>query len=166
MATMFISSYFGTSPLLSATNTKVCTLLPTPHWYYVYHMTLISGAGCVSVAIYIGIFFAYRHNNHVTALARARTNQPHFTISLAKLAIQRRLTVTLGIITVSTLIFFIIPYTILAVTLWIGKDPPQPTVLSVVSKFSTIINVLIYLYRQKEVRSVGYWWSQEEYDGD
>jgi hypothetical protein len=109
-------------------------------------MTLISSAGCASVAIYIAILFVHRFANHGIAPANISTTYQQ-ELSTAQLAVQRRLTVTLGIITTSTLIFFIIPYTILAVYLWIGKNTPQPILLGVITKFSTINNVFIYVYR-------------------
>ena len=74
-----------------------------------------------------------------------------FTDQTAAIA-QRQLTVTLGIIMFSTMIFFIGPYSVFAFAAWKGESAPQATILGTISRFSTIINILIYVVRQKDIR--------------
>uniref|UniRef100_A0A914VK82 G-protein coupled receptors family 1 profile domain-containing protein n=1 Tax=Plectus sambesii TaxID=2011161 RepID=A0A914VK82_9BILA len=146
LTAMFFSTYYTqTSHELNAT--KYCSGFPTQFWYDFYQNTLlINICGYVSVAIYIGVFFVYRRVKRQTApLSTSSHNQQ-------MVEQQQRLTVTLGIITLSTLIFFNIPYTIIAVYKLLNLDTPQPTLLGIISRFSAIINVVLYVYRQKEMK--------------
>uniref|UniRef100_A0A914UW30 G-protein coupled receptors family 1 profile domain-containing protein n=1 Tax=Plectus sambesii TaxID=2011161 RepID=A0A914UW30_9BILA len=126
--------------------TKYCSGFPTQHWYDLYQNTLIiTGCGYASVAIYIGVFFVYRRTMRQTAPLSTTANNQQVVEH------QQRLTVTLGIITLSTLIFFNIPFTIITVCKWLNVNVPQ-AILGIISRFSTIINVVLYIFRQKEMR--------------
>jgi hypothetical protein len=140
---MLLSTYFFT--LDAQNDTKLCVQLPVSFVYNLYHYSLLTGAGCISVAIYIGVFVAYRHTMRQISPNSITNEQKAFVL-------QRRLTVTLGIITVSTLIFFVIPFSILSVYAFMNVVPPQGAVLGTISRFSTIINVAIFVFRQKEMR--------------
>uniref|UniRef100_A0A914X9U4 G-protein coupled receptors family 1 profile domain-containing protein n=1 Tax=Plectus sambesii TaxID=2011161 RepID=A0A914X9U4_9BILA len=144
-AAMLLSTYFGTKN--ATTVTKMCTNPGIPYAYNLYQQTMIAGAGYLSVIIYFFVFLSYRRAVRNIAPSTNVIGEQH------AVALQRRLTVTLGIITISTFIFFIIPYTIFAVCAWMNVVAPQPSLLATISRFSTIINVVIYMYRQKEMRS-------------
>jgi dolichyl-phosphate-mannose--protein O-mannosyl transferase len=66
----------------------------------------------------------------------------------------------LGIISISTLLFFIAPFSILAVCAWMNVVPPQSLVIGIFARFSTIINMLSM--RQKEMRHE-MWFKQSDY---
>uniref|UniRef100_A0A914VFS1 G-protein coupled receptors family 1 profile domain-containing protein n=1 Tax=Plectus sambesii TaxID=2011161 RepID=A0A914VFS1_9BILA len=146
LTAMFLSTYY-TSASHELTATKYCSGFPTQYWYDLYQtMLIITGCGYVSVAIYVCVFFVYRRTTRQTApLSTSSHNQQ-------MIEQQQRLTVTLGIITLSTLILFNIPFTIFAVCKLLGVSAPQPTLLGIISRFSTIINVVLYVYRQKEMK--------------
>jgi hypothetical protein len=143
MSAMLLTTYFYTSP--SPKVPKSCAVGQTSFAYNLYHSTFVVAAGYVSIAIYLYVFIAYRRASRQIA-SNTVTNQRQAT------AVQRRLTVTLGIIAISTLFFFIAPFTILAVCAWMNVVPPHVLIIGIVARFSTIINVFIYLYRQKEMR--------------
>ena len=141
---MFVSTYFDTPPVSSMT--MLCANAVLSSSYNLYHQTHICCAGFASVAIYVGVFFVYRRS--VSQIS------PNGTISAQRaLELQRRLTVTLGIITLSTLIFLIIPLSIHAVYAWMNVKIQFSAVTGTISRFSTVINVVIYVYRQKEMRT-------------
>uniref|UniRef100_A0A914WZ48 G-protein coupled receptors family 1 profile domain-containing protein n=1 Tax=Plectus sambesii TaxID=2011161 RepID=A0A914WZ48_9BILA len=145
-AAMFLSTYYSIASH-ERNVTKYCSGFPTQFWYDFYQNTLlINICGYVSVAIYIGVFFGYRRVKRQTAPLSTTLRNQHMVEQ------QQRLTVTLGIITMSTLIFFNIPYTIIAVYKLMNVDTPQPTLLGIISRFSAIINVVLYVYRQKEMK--------------
>jgi hypothetical protein len=140
---MLLSTYFGTSHLPNIN--KLCARPAAAATYNLYQPTLVAGAGCISVAIYICVFVAYRRTMSQIS--------PNTSLHDQKaIILQRRLTVTLGIITVSTFFLFIIPFSIIAVYTLMNTVLPQAALLGTISRFSTIINVAIYVYRQKEMR--------------
>uniref|UniRef100_A0A914WFA5 G-protein coupled receptors family 1 profile domain-containing protein n=1 Tax=Plectus sambesii TaxID=2011161 RepID=A0A914WFA5_9BILA len=137
---MFLSTYYTTASHV-ITATKYCSGFPTQYWYELYQNTgIVVGCGYFSVAIYIGVFSVYRRAMHQTAPLSATSTTSHNQQMVEQ---QQRLTVTLGIITLSTLIFFNIPYTIFAVYKWLDVAVPQATPLGIISRFSTIINVVL-----------------------
>jgi hypothetical protein len=71
---------------------------------------------------------------------------------------ERRLTVTLGLITISSLVFFIGPFSVLAIFYYLNYTAPTSITiaLSMLNRVSTIANIVIYVYRQEEVRP-GMW---------
>jgi hypothetical protein len=138
-----MSTYFGTDPNVLNVN-KLCTSrVVFTYAYYLFHMTFVPFAGYLSVAIYICVYVAYRRavSHNAGASNNAITDQ------------QRRLTITLGIITVSTLFLFSIPLSVFTLCALMGIAAPQPLLLGIFIRFSTICNVAIYLYRQKEMRA-------------
>jgi hypothetical protein len=145
VAAMLLTTYFGTDRDDQNVNKACTSQVVITLSYNSFHMTFVPGAGLLSVGIYICVYFAYKRAvvNHRSAGAdsNAITNQ------------QRRLTVTLGIITVSTLFLFDIPMSIFAVSALMNVIPPQVVILGIFMRFSIITNVAIYLYRQKEMRA-------------
>lgn len=140
---MFLTAYYDPN---APNETKACYTPPLTYSYNLYETTLNAGSGCVSVAINICVFIAY-HRAMRQITSSILTNEQRVLVQ------QRRLTVTLGIMAVSTLIFYIIPFTVLAVYAWMNVVPPNVTLLFLPVRCSTIINVVIYVTRQKEMRS-------------
>ena len=142
---MFLSIYFNKTD--APTVTKMCAVTPFAYSYTSCQYTLITVASCASVAIYILVFITYRRT--MVAISPNISNSEEEAI-----AQQRRLTVTLGIISVSTIIFFLIPSAFVTVYAWmhIPLTPTKSVILAAMIKCSTTINVAIYVYRQREVR--------------
>lgn len=71
---------------------------------------------------------------------------------------QRRLTVTLGLITISTIIFYIVPFSVVAAIFYMSISAPAFLTigLAMLCRISSVANILIYMYRQTEVRP-GMW---------
>jgi hypothetical protein len=102
--------YFGTDPNVLNVN-KLCTSrVVFTYAYYLFHMTFVPFAGYLSVAIYICVYVSYRRavSHNAGASNNAITDQ------------QRRLTITLGIITVSTLFLFSIPLSVFTLCALMG----------------------------------------------
>jgi hypothetical protein len=141
MAAMFLTTYFQTDN--TPTAPKSC---PTgtifAFSYNLFHTIFVAGASYTSVAIYICVFFAFRR---ATKLRISPNDQSHDSQ-------QRRLTVTLGIITSSTFFLFVIPFSYLSVCALMNVDPMYPTLIGVLFRCSMVSDVFIYLYRQKEMR--------------
>jgi hypothetical protein len=141
---MFTSTYFDTSH--TASIPKLCTVSAFSHSYNLYNLTVIAGSGLLSVVIYFGVFVVYRRSmNRI----EPRTNDQQ----QRAIAQQRRLTVTLGIITASTLFLSVIPFIIGVFYVFMNIVFTQSALVGVISRFSTISNVAIYVYRQKEVQT-------------
>jgi hypothetical protein len=141
MAAMFLATHFETDN--TPTAPKLCsTGTIFPDSYNLFHVAFVAGASYISVVIYICVFFAYRRATKVRISPNDHTHDSQ----------QRRLTVTLGIITTSTLFLYIIPFSYLSICALMKVVPPFPNVIGVFFRCSTIINVLIYVYRQKEMR--------------
>jgi hypothetical protein len=145
---MLLSTYSDATTHIPKIN-KLCGRPAASPTYNVYQPTLVAGAGCISVAIYICVLFYYRQTMH-----QIYPNALNYADQRAQKLIvrQRRLTVTLGIITASTCFLFIIPFSIIAVYTLMYAGLPQAALFRTISRFSTIVNVAIYVYRQKEIR--------------
>jgi hypothetical protein len=138
---MLLTTYFDTSKL--STTPKLCSTASFSRSYDYFQATLNTGAGYVSVGIYICVFIAYRR-------AKRQIVSHHEDQIMA--AQERRLTVTLGIITISTLFLVVIPDTIYFVCAFMNVPPPETALLGIINRLSTICNVAIYVVRQKEMR--------------
>ena len=142
LTAMLLTTYYGTDNIPSAP--KLClTGTVFPFSYNLFHMTFVAGAGLMSVAIYICVFIVYRHG----ARNRITSNNDQSN------DIQHRLTVTVGIITFSTLFFDILPFSFLSACALLNVVPPEPQLIGVIFRCSTINNVLIYVYRQEEMQA-------------
>jgi hypothetical protein len=139
------SAYFFPQPMEI---TKICSAAAFSVNFSLFMYTSVSVVGCSSVFIYVGVFFAYRKATRKPTQVSMQSNEQHL--------MERRLTVTLGIISLSTLFLFTVPYSILAVTHWMNVPTPQSFLLIDLSRISAFINVVIYVQRQKEIRQ-GMW---------
>ena len=106
--------------------------------------------GCLSVVLYIAMFFAYRKVVSTQVTPGSANDQ--------QILVQRRLAVTLGMIVVCTLILFILPSTVVAVSGFLNINLPAPVISAIgsLTRISTIVDIGIYIFRQKEIRS-GMW---------
>jgi hypothetical protein len=149
MVTMFSSVYFGMNNVVTnSTLTRLCSGTIFPNWFPMFEQTFDLSVSLTGVLIYVGVYLAYRRaTSKVT---------PIETNNAVQTAMQHRLTVTLGIITCSTFIFFVIPYVVFTLFAWLRLPTPYVILWGTMSRFSTIINVTIYVYRQKEVRNAMY----------
>jgi hypothetical protein len=66
---------------------------------------------------------------------------------------QRRLTIAIGIITLSSVILFIAPMIINAITIWFNIAFPGRNYITQMSQLQAILNTVIYIVRQSEIRS-------------
>lgn len=141
---MFASTIFGVDTLRDRSRMCDGSLIPSwlSHGQYIF-MTIV---GLLSVAIYAKMYFVYRRA--VRQVAPGSTNN-------RQVQTQQRLTVTLGIIVVCTLFFFILPTTVTLITRWMKL--PLPILfyqaLGTVTRFSTVLNIGVYIIRQKEIRA-------------
>uniref|UniRef100_A0A914UXF2 G-protein coupled receptors family 1 profile domain-containing protein n=1 Tax=Plectus sambesii TaxID=2011161 RepID=A0A914UXF2_9BILA len=140
-AVIYFSIYYGSLPAVSAD----CPVTVFPPWYSQYFYTLISALGFLSILIYFGVFVAY-HRAQSALPSNVLNQQSHN-------AMQRRLTVTLGIVCFSTLFLFTIPYGIFAWGKWTKTYITIGSLLGNMTRMSSIVNVVIYIVRQKELRT-------------
>jgi hypothetical protein len=143
---MFVSAYFY-APIYSS-YTLLCVGAIYPRWYTLFSSSYVTAVGVLTVIVYIFLFTVYR--KHLKQMGVGNSNQ------LRQAANQRRLTVTLGFIAISTTIFFIIPVAIYTYYSWMSVASPYTVPLAIISKVSTIANIVIYVSRQREVRP-GMW---------
>jgi hypothetical protein len=143
---MIVSAYFY-APIYSS-YTLLCVGAIFPRWYSLYYSSYVTGVGVLTVIVYIFVFSAFR--KHLKQMGVGNPNQSR------QAANQHRLTVTVGFIVISTTIFFIIPEAIYTYYSWINAPTPYTVPLSIMTKVSSIANIIIYVSRQKEVRP-GMW---------
>lgn len=145
---LWLSTYFYVGPVTP--NTRLCAL-PHPQWYARYLYTFLALFGCLSVSIYAGVFFAYRRATRMVFPSDSEQEATeHFLI------LQRRLTVTLGIITVSTLFCSILPTIHYTIFIWLNRPIPYQFIIANLSRITPVVHVAIYVYRQREIRA-GMW---------
>uniref|UniRef100_A0A914UJ58 G-protein coupled receptors family 1 profile domain-containing protein n=1 Tax=Plectus sambesii TaxID=2011161 RepID=A0A914UJ58_9BILA len=150
LSAMFLSSYFGLPHKENLD--RMCTGLIFPAWFLKFHYSFVTGVNLLSITIYMGVYFFYRRLMKQTAPQSGSDDE------VQRSAKQRRLTVTLGIITISTFIFYVCPTTVLAVSTWWSKPVPQQYtfIIAAMTRTCTLINFVIYVVRQREIRQ-GMW---------
>jgi small-conductance mechanosensitive channel len=141
---LFIFAYLYTGP----GSARSCNF-PQPLWSAALWYTFLAGIGCLSVGIYFGVYIAFRRaSRNVLPMPQMRNN----AVDQSAIA-QHRLTVTLGMITISTSVFFVIPYSMIAWYTWTGDSMPFSVAIANLTRFSPIIHVVIYVSRQSEIRA-------------
>jgi hypothetical protein len=142
---MFLTTYFYTDP--GPTVGLTCSHDLFSFSYEIFHIASIAGSGYASFVVYICVFIAYRRAMRKTASITTVHGHEQRAINGDQ---QRRLTVTVGLINVSTLCatlsFSLLSYN--ALTGGVSFFLLVPIV-----RLSTVNNVLIYVYRQKEMRT-------------
>uniref|UniRef100_A0A914VX20 G-protein coupled receptors family 1 profile domain-containing protein n=1 Tax=Plectus sambesii TaxID=2011161 RepID=A0A914VX20_9BILA len=141
---MFASSYL--SPPIGILN-RLCSGPPFPAWYNIFQLSFTAGIGLLSVLIYIGVYVA--HGKMLKAAVHERLNDQQ-----AKR--QRRLTVTIGVITVSTCVLFVAPSATIVVCYFAGVPAPFGSALGIMSRTSPIVHFGIYIARQRDIRHAMY----------
>uniref|UniRef100_A0A914WKD2 G-protein coupled receptors family 1 profile domain-containing protein n=1 Tax=Plectus sambesii TaxID=2011161 RepID=A0A914WKD2_9BILA len=145
------SNYFGLEQVYNFN--RLCYVpVPFPRFYLVYQFSLVALLGCVSVVIYIGVFFAYRANVKKTHVQQTTAGASKSTTSQTDA--QNRLTTTLGIITFFTTFLFIIPNTWLAISF--AMNVSFPSWVAMVIRSHSVATIAVYVFRQKEIRT-GMW---------
>ena len=138
---MYLTSYFYTDP--RPISGLTCSGNLFSFSYEIFHIASIAGSGYASFVVYIFVFVAYRRAMRKTASLTTAHEQTAINT-------QRRLTVTVGIINISTL-SATVSFSILSYNGYVRGY--NPFYLVPIVRLSTVNNVLIYLYRQKEMRT-------------
>uniref|UniRef100_A0A914URT6 G-protein coupled receptors family 1 profile domain-containing protein n=1 Tax=Plectus sambesii TaxID=2011161 RepID=A0A914URT6_9BILA len=150
------TAYYYTLQNPVANFNLLCLGAPYAPGYVIYHYTFVPVAGALQVIFTIGIFVSYKWRDKLAKSNKATVRSTGAEEQHIK--IQRRLTVTLGLITISTVLFFITPFSILAFIFFTGITVPAvlTIILAMSCRVSAIANIIIYVSRQKEVRP-GMW---------
>lgn len=137
---LLASTYFYVGPVIP--NTRICSY-PHPRWYGHYSYLLVPILGWFSVIVYVGVFLKFRQSSKAIVPRISRDQAAN---------VQRRLTITLGMLTASTLTFFAIPWTYISSYIWMDKVVPYQFIIASYTRICPIVHVLIFFYRQREIR--------------
>jgi hypothetical protein len=145
-ALMLASVYFDANAAIRP-HLRTCAGQIFPEWYSLYLYAFVCILNCLGVAIYCAVFVSFRR-----AVARVYANVSPNDLRDAQ---DRRLTVTLGIISISTFLCYTLPNLIFGITAVL--DIPLPLlatqILATIVRMGTIIHFTIYVARQHEVRT-------------
>jgi ABC-type Fe3+ transport system permease subunit len=142
------STKYGVSDV--SNYTRICSGVSAPlfpEWYALYHATFVAAVSLLSVFIYVAVFIAYQ------SAMRKAVKTMSTVAETQQQANQRRLTITIGIITVSSVVLFIAPMTLNAITIWMNVRTPGRTFITPMLQANAILNTVIYIVRQSEIRA-------------
>jgi hypothetical protein len=150
LVALLLSTKLGVSDNYNYTRTCSGASAPLfPQWYALFHVTFVAAVSLLSVILYIGVFVAYQSAMRTAVNSRSITQ----TVETQLQENQRRLTITIGIIMSSSVVFFIAPMTLNAVTIWLKIPTPGRTAITPMLQASAILNTVIYIVRQSEIRA-------------
>uniref|UniRef100_A0A914WCU1 G-protein coupled receptors family 1 profile domain-containing protein n=1 Tax=Plectus sambesii TaxID=2011161 RepID=A0A914WCU1_9BILA len=141
------SSYFLTERV--ANQRAVCFgPMAVPAWYSSYDLLFAPICGYISVAIYGGVVVAYRRHVRSTVSVGGYHHD-------ANLKTQKRLTITLGIISFFTLVFYCTPFCLTNSLTWAGLKLPNiyNQMAGIIIRINSVVNLFVYIKRQPDIRN-------------
>uniref|UniRef100_A0A914W3Z6 G-protein coupled receptors family 1 profile domain-containing protein n=1 Tax=Plectus sambesii TaxID=2011161 RepID=A0A914W3Z6_9BILA len=146
-ACQFLASYYLTERI--ADKKQVC-LGPTavPGWFQGVDSNLTAVFGYLSVVIYIGVYLVFRKHMRRSITDEFGNDDPRRT---RQMEMQRRVTVTLGIVTFFTFIFYCAPIAYTSIASYLNI-PFNSSLIWTLTRINSIVNIFIYLVRQQELR--------------